>query len=70
MDTGSLYAEKFMHILDACDLTLDVKQPTHIHVHIIDLFISSPEVPLYNVCLGDCVSWKSLFFLLTLIIFL
>jgi hypothetical protein len=56
MDTGSLYAEKFKHILDACDLIQHVKQPTHIHGHIIDLFISSPEVPVYNVRVGDCVS--------------
>jgi hypothetical protein len=56
MDTGSLYAEKFKHILDACDLIQHVKQPTHIHGYIIDLFISSPQVPVYNVHVGDCVS--------------
>jgi hypothetical protein len=56
MDTGSLYAEKFKHILDACDLFQLVKQPKHIHVHTIELYISSPEVPVYNLCVCDCVS--------------
>jgi hypothetical protein len=42
--------------LDACDLNQHVKQPTHIQGHIIDLFISSTEVPFYNVRVGDCVT--------------
>jgi hypothetical protein len=56
MDIGSLYVEKFKHILEACNLIQHVKQPTHIHGHIIDLFISSPEVLVYNVRVGECVS--------------
>jgi hypothetical protein len=56
MDTASLYAERFKHILDACDVIQHVKQPTHIHGHIIDLFITTPDIPVSNVGIGDCLS--------------
>jgi hypothetical protein len=56
MDTVSLYSGKFKHILDACDLIQHVKQPTHIHGHIIDLFITTPEIPVSNVRIGECLT--------------
>jgi hypothetical protein len=66
MDTVSLYSGKFKHILDACDLIQHVKQPTHIHGHNIDIFITTPEIPVSNVPIGECLtdnfSIASLFF--------
>jgi hypothetical protein len=56
MDTVSLYSGKFKHILYACDLIQYVKQPTHIHGPIIDLFITTPEIPVSNVRIGECLT--------------
>jgi hypothetical protein len=62
MDSASLYAERFKHILDACDVIQHVKQPTHIQIHIIDLFITTPDIPVSNVRIGNCLSNHFLIF--------
>jgi exonuclease III len=61
MDNDSLYAGKFKH---ACDLLQHMKQPTHIHGHIIDLFITTPENPVSNVGIGECLSDHFFYFII------
>jgi hypothetical protein len=56
MDTVSLYSGKLKHILNVCNLIQHVKQQTHIHGHIIDLFITTPEIQVSNVCIGQCLN--------------